>query len=218
MQMYDFKNTKSIIWDWNGTLLNDVEISILSMNQMLEKRNIPLLNVEKYQNIFTFPVQDYYVKAGVNFDKHEWDTVAMEFINNYRKNIVGAQLHADATNILEYFKTRHIRQFILSAMEQDFLEETIGNFGIDAMFERIVGLNNHYAATKEENARRLIADINVNKNEICMIGDTIHDFEVAQSAGVACILISRGHQSHVRLKSTGALVIGNFGELKRVFP
>jgi len=195
------------------TLLNDVDISILSMNQMLEKRNIPLLNVEKYQSIFTFPVQDYYVKAGVNFEEHEWDAVAMEFINNYRKNIVGARLHTDATKTLEYFNARNIRQFILSAMEQVFLDETINITGINGIFEKIIGLNNHYAATKEVNAQRLIADINMNKNEICMIGDTIHDFEVAQSAGVECILVSRGHQSHTRLKSTGALVVRDFSEL-----
>jgi len=215
--MDNFKNIQSLIWDWNGTLLNDVEISILSMNQMLEKRAYPLLTVEKYLSIFTFPVQDYYVKAGVDFDEHEWDTVAMEFISNYRTNVVHASLHGEVKNILTFYQEKGVRQFILSAMEQAFLEETVFSSGINKIFEKVVGLNNHYAATKEDSARLLIADIGMDRDKICMIGDTIHDFEVAELVGIRCVLVSHGHQSFERLKETGTTVVKDFQELKRLF-
>jgi phosphoglycolate phosphatase len=215
--MLKLKNTKALIWDWNGTLLNNLEISILSMNQMLGKRNIPLLNIEKYLSVFTFPVQDYYRKAGVDFDEHDWETVAMEFIGNYRKNVVEAGLHPDVKEILEFFRQKNIKQYILSAMQQDFLEETVIKTGIGEMFDKIVGLNNHYAATKEDVAKHLIREIGISTDEICMVGDTIHDFEVAGSVGIGCILIAHGHQSHKRLKETGTMVIRDFGELRRLF-
>jgi phosphoglycolate phosphatase len=187
------------------------------MNQVLEKRDYPLLTTEKYLSIFTFPVQEYYKKAGVDFGVHDWDTVAMEFIGNYRNNVADAGLHSDVKNILEYFHQKNINQYILSAMQQAFLQETVSRAGISRMFKKIIGLNNHYAATKEDVARNLIPETKTNPSEICMIGDTIHDFEVAESVGVRCILVAHGHQSYTRLKETGTLVIENFGELKKLF-
>ena len=215
--MHNYKNIKAIIWDWNGTLLNDLEISVLSMNLMLEKYNYPLLTTEKYLSIFTFPVQEYYKKAGVDFDVYDWDTIAMEFISNYRKNVEKAKLHRDVQITLNHFDRKNISQYILSAMQQDFLNETVSAAGIDGIFKEIVGINNHYAATKEYVAGELLKEINLKATEICMVGDTIHDLDVAEAVGIPCVLISHGHQSHARLISTGAVVVKDFQELRGLF-
>ncbi|MCF8366353.1 MAG: HAD family hydrolase [Bacteroidales bacterium] len=208
---------KAIIWDWNGTLLNDLEQSIHSMNQMLEKRNYPLLEKNKYKEIFTFPVKDYYIRAGVNFKEYEWDVVAMEFIDNYRSNVAKSRVHDGVGEVLKFLAGKNMRQFILSAMQQEFLTETIRQRLDAGVFEDIVGLNNHYAHTKLENAFLLIEKIGLPKNEILMFGDTLHDFEVAEAVGISCILFSGGHQSRKRLMASGALVIDNLAEIKNLF-
>ena len=59
---------KTIIWDWNGTLLDDLDLSLESVNILLEERNLPALSVEKYKDIFCFPIVVYYVKAGFDFE------------------------------------------------------------------------------------------------------------------------------------------------------
>ena len=56
---------KYIIWDWNGTLLNDVWLCIEIMNEMLENRNLPSITYDKYREIFDFPVQRYYEKGRI---------------------------------------------------------------------------------------------------------------------------------------------------------
>ncbi len=206
---------KAIIWDWNGTLLDDLDICIHAMNRMLDARNYPLLSTNRYKEIFTFPVQEYYVKAGFDFDKDDWETVAMEFIDNYREEIPGAKLHQEVKEVLEFFKKQGKRQFILSAMHQDFLMETISARLDPAIFEAIAGLNDHYAATKVENAHLLVKEIGLPKDQIVMIGDTIHDFEVAEEAGIGCILVANGHQSVKRLQMTGAPVVEILSDLKQ---
>lgn len=210
------RNVKAVLWDWNGTLLDDMDISIQAMNQMLEKRNYPLLESDRYREIFTFPVREYYLKAGVNFDDHDWDEVAMEFINNYRMTVVAAKVNPEARAILGYLSQKNIRQFILSAMEQAFLTETIVRRLDPKVFEEIVGLNNHYAHTKVENAQSLVKKLGLPPDEIVMIGDTLHDHEVAEAAGIQCILYSGGHQSKERLLASGAMVIDSLSELKNV--
>jgi len=211
-----FKNVRAVIWDWNGTLLDDLHVCINAMNQMLEKRSYPLLSEQRYKEIFTFPVQDYYVKAGFDFSRDDWETVAMEFIANYRSTVHQSILHLEVNEMLAHFKSGGIRQFILSAMQQDFLMETITARLDPSIFETIAGLNDHYAATKVENARLLVKEIALLKDQIVMIGDTIHDFEVAEEAGIPCILVANGHQARERLEGTGCLVIEAISELKKI--
>lgn len=59
---------KHIIWDWNGTLLDDVGLSLEAINIVLARYNLPPLRKERYLEIFTFPVIEYYRELGFNFE------------------------------------------------------------------------------------------------------------------------------------------------------
>ena len=60
-------NIKHIVWDWNGTLLDDLWLSIKAINIVLKRHNLPQVNDKKYLNLFIFPVIEYYKKLGFNF-------------------------------------------------------------------------------------------------------------------------------------------------------
>ena len=207
------QNTKTIFWDWNGTLLNDTRICIDAINIMLRDRQKDEISMDTYRDIFTFPVRDYYVKAGFNFDEEPFETPALEFIDHYDALIRNATLFEDASSSLEILQERGYMQMILSAMEQDFLSETVAMHSIGHFFSKISGIDNHYAAGKVDNARKLIAGLDDHAGEIIMIGVTIHDHEVGEELGIEVILVSRGHQSEERLKKTGRTVVNNFTEV-----
>ncbi|MCB0807206.1 MAG: HAD family hydrolase [Bacteroidales bacterium] len=203
----------NILWDWNGTLLNDMHICIDCINQLLTFRNLPVLQPEKYREIFTFPVRDYYVTAGFDFSDEPFDKVAIQFIDQYRVKLPEAALFPEVKKVLEKLRSDGYRQFIVSAMEQDFLEETVQHHGIDRYFEEIHGIRNHYADGKFESAIDLIRSQHLDKNNTLFIGDTLHDYEVAEKAGIRCVLISHGHQSRNRLLKAGVPVIDKLEEI-----
>ena len=99
-------------------------------------------------------------------------------------------------------------------MEQEFLVETLEAKGILKYFDIVTGITNHLGEGKLEMARELIARLGRKPEEICMIGDTVHDYEVAQGSGITCILIAQGHQSFERLKALDCLVVEDFKDLK----
>lgn len=197
----------SIIWDWNGTLLNDLDHCIASINVLLKRRNLPLLDNKRYKEVFSFPVKDYYQKIGFDFAKEDFAIPAKEFIDIYDQNINNCGLHSSATEVLSYFKKNGVRQFVLSAMRQTMLEFTLKQNQIFNFFEGVAGLNDHYAVSKIDRGGQLINDFMINTKESFIIGDTNHDFEVAKKLGINCILIADGHQSEERLRKTGAKVI-----------
>jgi len=204
---------QSIIWDWNGTLLNDLELCISTINSVLEKRDLKKIDSKVYKEVFSFPVKDYYEAIGFDFNREDFAVPAREFIDLYNEGVAGCGLHPEAVDILGYFHSIGKRQFVLSAMKQDMLEITLKHQNIFDFFEGIYGLDDHYAVSKIERGKQMISELRIQKENAVIIGDTIHDFEVAQELGIACILISNGHQSEERLKTTGITVVSELKEL-----
>lgn len=204
---------QSIIWDWNGTLLNDLDFCIATINKLLKKNELKPVTRDSYKEVFSFPVKDYYEAIGFDFSNENFEIAAREFIDLYNSGVRNCSLHSAAIEVLSYFKKKGVRQFVLSAMQQDMLELTLKQQGILEYFEGIAGLNDNYAASKIERGNELISEFAINKRKATIIGDTIHDFEVAQQLGIDCILVADGHQSEERLKSTGVQVIS---ELKNI--
>jgi phosphoglycolate phosphatase len=201
----------TIIWDWNGTLLNDTDICLESMNYMLEKRNKPALSKKRYREIFTFPVRNYYIEAGFDFNLESFDTVAIEFMDLYFYRLNNADIFMKAMEVLNSLKQDDMRQVLISAMEHLSLVSSVKEKGLYDYFDHISGIQDHFAAGKIENAKQIVKDLKLDLNRTLLIGDTIHDFEVATELGVKCLLIADGHQSMERLENLGCEVAGDLG-------
>lgn len=207
----------NIIWDWNGTLVDDVELCIEIMNSFLHERHLPLLNFERYRDVFDFPVIDYYKKLGFDFNVDPFEVIGLEFMKKFLDRIEEVPLMKDAVDILEWFSQQGYRQYILSAMEEKALIRMLTEKGIYHYFEAISGISNHYAGGKLEEGQHFIIQNNIKPDKTFLIGDTVHDFEVGNLLGIKVILITHGHQSKQRLLETQALVVDNFEQVKNWF-
>jgi phosphoglycolate phosphatase len=205
---------KVLIWDWNGTLLDDTDICVEAMNQILTERHMGGITRQYYREVFTFPVQDYYRMLGFDFEKDTWNKVALEFIDIYLQKLVSCSLHQNALNIVRHFHSKNYLQVVLSAMEQNALRDSIAERGLLPYFDIVAGISNHYAAGKIDIARNLMNTIKTVPQEICLIGDSIHDHEVALALNCRCILIANGHQTHERLIKTGRVVLQELMDIK----
>jgi phosphoglycolate phosphatase len=163
--------------------------------------------------VFSFPVKDYYETIGFDFEKEDFSVPAHQFIDLYNEGFDSCVLQKSAIETLYYFREKGIRQFVLSAMEHQMLEKTLKLKGIADFFEGVAGLKDHYAVSKIELGRKLISDYKIDTEQVWLIGDTLHDFEVATELGIKCILIADGHQSAERLQQTGGIVIDDLSEL-----
>jgi phosphoglycolate phosphatase len=204
---------KVIIWDWNGTLLNDTDICVSCMNRVLEKRGLELLDVQRYREIFTFPVIDYYLKAGLDLNKEAFEIPAMEFIKLYHESLHSADLFPCVKDVLKSFKNRDYYQAVLSAMEHESLEASLKDKGVFPYFDIITGINDHYAHSKLEIGKELMGAIHFKRSEMLLIGDSLHDLEVANELGIECVLVANGHQSYERLSERAPTVLRELSEV-----
>ena len=208
---------KHIIWDWNGTLLDDGWLFVDVMNTILKRRKMNTITLEKYREIFGFPVKNYYIKLGFDLEKEPFEESGMEFIRGYESRRYEAQLYPQVIPLLSELQTRGISHSILSAQHQTLLDDLTQYYNIRDHFIQVIGLDNHYAHSKVENGIRWINRLKLNAQEVLLIGDTDHDFEVAEAIGVDCVLLSHGHHSPDRLQKTGATVVQGLNDVFQLF-
>lgn len=183
-----------IIWDFNGTIMDDVEIGIDSVNVLLKKRSLKILeNREEYQAVFGFPIIDYYRRLGFDFDKEPYEDIAVEWVAEYTAREKTAKTVDGVKELLELFKNNGKKQIIISACEQQMLNRNLKLLSVFDYFDEVCGINNIYASSKESIA---VEWRNRNPDEsLLFVGDTDHDCSVARAIGADCILVAQGHQS-----------------------
>ncbi len=207
---------RHIIWDWNGTLLDDSAICVSILNEMLTRRGMPAVSIEEYRRDFDFPVMDYYRRLGFDFAKESYDAIAREFIEAYDARRFSCPLQKDAKEVVGAIARMGLKQSILSAYQQPRLEEVVEYFGLREYFTVLSGLSDDYAHSKVASGRRLPQRLGCKPSELLLIGDTTHDHEVAVAMGADCILIVSGHQDRDRLERHHTPVLGCLGEMLQV--
>ncbi len=206
--------TKQIIWDWNGTLWDDAWLCVEVNNHMLERRGLPAIDIDTYRAKLCFPVTGYYCQIGFDYETDPYPRLAEEFIAEYGRRCFECALHPEAKELVEFFQGLELPQSVLSAYEQKALLEAIDHFELTGLFADIIGLNDIYASGKVENGKQYIAQLDVPPDEVLFIGDTIHDFDVAEAMGVNCVLVANGHNSRERLEACGVPVLDSLAELQ----
>jgi len=173
-----------------------------------------LATVERYQKAFSFPVINFYRELGFDFQRESFDKIADEYIESYSRRWKNCQLHAGALDILRFIDERQITQSVLSAYQQERLEEAVDYFGLRRFFVKLIGLNDHYAAGKTENGKHWVNELHYAASEILFIGDTRHDYEVAQTMEVDCVLMTFGHNSPGQLANCPVQLLDSLEQLR----
>lgn len=202
-----------LVWDWNGTLLNDVGTGAAIMNVMLERRGLPLLTEERYQEIFTFPVRDYYKAAGLDLQREPFADLAAEWTELYAQLSPACGLFPQSRETLQAVQQEGIRQLVVSASPQATLDRQVNSLGIREYLEAVLGLSDIYAGSKGGIAQRYFREKRVALDRVLFVGDTLHDWEVAQEAGCSCVLLAQGHQSRARLETAGVPVLESLSQV-----
>ena len=131
-------------------------------------------------------------------------------MQDYLARAGACPLAKSAVPALSLLKGAGVQQVILSASNLPVLEQQVTERGVRPYFDRLLGLDNIYARSKVEVGLAYLTELKQRgavPAQAIMIGDSVHDFEVAQALGVRCVLQTAGHQSAQQLRATGAPVV-----------
>ena len=206
-----------IFWDWNGTLMDDLDFTHGCLNWMLETHGYPQrYDLAAYREIFGFPIEEYYIRAGFDFARHPYPELAECFMAHYNAGVDACPVMAHAVDTLTELARRGWKQAVLSASRRDYLIEQVAARGLQGYFTELLGLADIYGVSKVQVGRNWLAQSGIDPAACVMVGDTQHDAEVAAALGTGCVLYTGGHQSRKRLEAVCPHVIDDLTQLPQL--
>jgi len=205
---------KYLIFDFNGTVIDDTDVCIKCENYTIKHYglNRDELSRDEYLHIFTFPVKDYYEKVGFDWNIHSYEEVGKYWFDWYCKLKDEYSLHDGVVDVLKLSHEKGYQNILLSASNIDALKQQLIDLDIEEYFDEVLAIDNIYAGSKVDIALNWIKD--KDPKDCLMLGDTLHDLEVAREMNVECILISNGHQAKEILLEHHDKVVDDIKEVK----
>ena len=201
---------KHLFFDFNGTIIDDVDLCLELLNDILRNQNKPLVDKKRYKEVFKFPIKQYYIDAGVDFEIESYESLAIEFVKKYQpRSLSECKLYDGCVDAFKKLNEMGVSIYILSASYRTNLLEQTDYYDITKYFKDILGIDNIHAASKVHIGINYMNENNINPDEAAFIGDTLHDYEVANAMGVKCYLVECGHQSREVLEAAGVEVLKN---------
>ena len=205
-----------IFFDFNGTIIDDLDLCLGLLNDLLKTQNKEPKTMDEYIHIFTFPIKEYYRRAGLNFEIESYESMADRFIERYKRGFLNCNLYPNTKETLEYLKNKGIKLICLSATEINMLRFQLDYFGLTDYFDYILGISDIYARSKEDIALDFVSKYQIDKSKAILVGDTLHDYECAHKMGIEAILTYTGHQAIDVLERANSTIIKNIGVLKEL--
>jgi phosphoglycolate phosphatase len=197
---------RHIIWDWNGTLLDDTGLCASLISGMLVERGKPACPRERLRELFDFPVIRFYERLGFDLHTESFEAISEVYIARYYAAVRSCGLQPGAVELLAALDARGVGQSILSAAHQDHLQDIVAHYGLDHYFAALNGIDTILGTGKTARARAWMERLGGAPGEVLLIGDTLHDYEVAAAIGVDCRLVACGAHPPERLAQTPAPV------------
>jgi phosphoglycolate phosphatase len=208
-----------VVWDWNGTLLDDTWLCIDIMNELLAERNLPALTLTRYHEVFDFPVEDCITGGSALILRaipSPW------WARSSSAATKSAGLKPAFTRAARTTLELHPRISPSPSPSCPLTATTPWKncwptSKCAPFFAGVLGSDNVYARGKIEQGRRWIGERGVDPATVLLIGDTIHDFEVASAMRCRCLLVADGYHPRARLEPLGAPVVSDLHDVPAWF-
>jgi phosphoglycolate phosphatase-like HAD superfamily hydrolase len=201
-----------VIWDWNGTLVDDHDVVIESVNAVMAAYDGPPVTSETYLDRYHRPVHRFYeYLLGMSITDDHWHRIDSIFNDHYHSRLHAVPLAPNAEQALASVARLGHTQSLLSMWRHDLVTREAGRHGIASWFQRIEGNRTRSGDPKSVSLRLHLEALDLIPSDVTMIGDTLDDFDAAAAIGARIILVT-GSQNPDKLRATGAPVVDSLTE------
>ncbi|MEV4561392.1 HAD hydrolase-like protein [Kitasatospora sp. NPDC049285] len=204
-----------IVWDWNGTLLEDMGAVLGASNAAFATVGIAPMTLEEYRAQYEIPVPRFYERLlGRAPSQAEWLALDDAFHVRYLELFPGCGLTPGAVELLAGWAAGGRSQSLLSMYEHEKLVPAVDGFGLTGHFLRVDGRRGASGGRKAEYlAVHLDAlGAEIDRGRTVLIGDAADDAEAALSAGIKAVLYTGGSHTREKLTPVGVPVVDSLAE------
>ncbi|MER5732378.1 HAD family hydrolase [Streptomyces sp. NPDC002138] len=208
-----------IVWDWNGTLLHDLDAIMAATNASFAELGFAPITVERYRELYVVPVPQFYARLmGRVPTDAEWLVMDATFHRHYWAVAEDAGLAEGARELLDGWRTAGLTQSLLSLAPHEKLVPLVQRHGIHGHFLRVDGRVGPSHTSKAGHLVRHMAAMKgtgVTATRTVLIGDAVDDALAAAHVGALAVLYTGGSHSRRSLESAGVPVVDTLAEAVR---
>lgn len=209
------KKINNIIFDFNGTLLDDGYLCYSIEAEMQKMKGIEPVSFDFYRDNFCHPITKYYDKIGFSQDKYNFKELADYFYVEYKKREKSeAKLFPGSIDLLKKLKRDGYKIYILSATEINLLTNQLKELGILEYFDELIAARDENAVGKIEYGKEFVLSHSLNKENAILIGDTTHDYETSEALNINILLFDQGHNSRKALNVFNKPIVSSYKEIE----
>ncbi|MFE2149687.1 HAD family hydrolase [Streptomyces lavendulae] len=205
-----------IVWDWNGTLLHDIDAVIVATNASFAEFGFAPITLETYRDLYVVPVPKFYERLmGRLPTEEEWLVMDETFHRHYWAAADDAGLAEGALELLRGWQADGLTQSLLSLAPHEKLLPLVRTHGIDGHFLRVDGRTGPSHTTKAGHLVRHMAAMEsagVTAGRTVLIGDAVDDALAAAHVGARAVLYTGGSHSRTSLEAAGVPVVNTLAE------
>lgn len=209
------KKYTTIIWDFNGTLVDDVYAALGAVNDMLLRRNQSAITINEYYKAVDTPIWKFYEQVFIPDTITPAEAIA-EFDSGYEKHLKPQPLMSGAVDVLLHFQKVQKHQIVVSASHIDKVSLRLKELEVSQFFSAVLARTDYNAGDKTYLAKQYFEENSISPEDVAVIGDCVADWQMAQSLHCDCILNTKGHQSRREFAVTDAVIIDSLSELKNI--
>jgi phosphoglycolate phosphatase len=177
---------RNFIFDWSGTLVDDLGPVIEATNAVLGKYDLPPLDREGFRRSFRLPYREFYTEVLPHVPLDELES---HFRPAFYAAVTPVTILPHAREKLEWCAARGIRCFVLTSMDTTAFEQQMDEFGLRDLFEATYS----GVPDKRDIIHHILQTHDLNPAETAFIGDMTHDVETARHGGVSSIAVLTGY-------------------------
>ena len=177
---------RNLIFDWSGTLVDDLAPVLEATNAVLGKYGVPPLDRESFRRRFRLPYPEFYAEILPAVPIEELEA---RFRTAFEATLTPATVLPHAREKLEWCAALGIRCFVLTSMDSTAFERQLHAFGLSHFFETTYS----GVIDKRELIHGILANHNLDPAETALVGDMTHDVETARHGGISSIAVLTGY-------------------------
>jgi len=202
---------RNIIFDWSGTLVDDLGPVIEATNAVLGNYNIAPLDREEFRRLFRLPYREFYSDLLPHVPLEDLEAL---FRPAFDAAITPVTVLPHAREKLEWCAACGIRTFVLTSMDTTAFERQMDNFGLRHRFEATYS----GVSDKREIIHQILENHGLNPDETAFVGDMTHDVETARHGGISSIAVLTGYNhAEILARVRPDLTVPNLGTLRVLF-
>lgn len=198
---------RSLLFDWSGTLVDDLPPTLYATNAVLAEHQIPAMSREEFRLRFRLPYPEFYEEMlpGVAIADLE-----ETFRTSFSQSPEGVTVLPHVREMLDWCRDREIRCFVLSSMDEGLFMEQARAFGLLDYFEAI------YAGVidKRDRIGEILTTHGLEISSTAFLGDMAHDIATAKHGGIDSIALATGYDPVERLVKNNPSYL--FDDLEKV--